>query len=295
MMINSEDVWIGSIYRPPSEAYSLILQVTLGCSHNKCTFCSMYKDKKFAVKPMEQIKKDIEYFRKKVKYAERIFLADGDAMIIPTEHLLEILLYIKEVFPECKRISSYATHKSIQLKTDEELKRIRENGISLLYIGLESGDDAVLEKIKKGFTSVELNILCKKVKKAGFSISVTFIAGILGKRNWENHAVNSGKLISEIEPDYVGILSLMLEEGTEIYNEYLQGNFQEAEGIDILKEIEKMIKNINVKAPVIFRANHASNYLNLSGTFPQDKERLILEIENSLERYNIKDKKYRRL
>ncbi len=183
MTTNSKEVWIGSIYRPPSEAYSLILQVTLGCSHNKCTFCSMYKDKKFAIKPMEQIKKDIEYFRKKVKYAERIFLADGDAMIIPTEYLLEILSYIKEVFPECKRISSYATPKSIQLKTDEELKKIRENGISLLYIGLESGDNAVLEKIRKGFTSEELSILCKKVKKAGFSISVTLIAGILGKKD----------------------------------------------------------------------------------------------------------------
>lgn len=295
MMTNFEEVWIGNIYRPPSEAYSLILQVTLGCSHNKCTFCSMYKNKKFSIKSLEQIKKDLEHFRKEVKYAEKIFLADGDAMIIPTEKLLEILSYIKEIFPECKRISSYATPKSIQLKTDEELKRIRESGISLLYMGLESGDDTVLKKIRKGFSSEELSTLCKKVKKAGFSISVTFIAGLLGKEDWKNHAVNSGKLISEIEPNYVGILSLMLEEGTEIYNEYLQGKFQEAEGIDILKEIETMIENINVKAPVIFRANHASNYISLGGTFPQDKEMLLFKIKDALGKYDIKDKKYRML
>lgn len=294
-MINSEEVWIGNIYRPPSEAYSIILQATIGCSHNKCTFCSMYKSKKFSIKPIEKIKNEIEYFRKRVKYAERIFLADGDAMIIPTEMLLEILAYIKKVFPECKRISSYATPKSIELKTNDELRKIRESGISLLYIGLESGDDKVLEKINKGVSSDELAALCKKAKEAGFSLSVTFIAGILGKKDWKDHAVNTGKLISRIEPDYVGILSLMLEEGTEIYTEYLKGEFQEAEGIDILKEIEKMIENINVKAPVIFRANHASNYLNLGGTFPQDKERLISQIKDALDRYDVKDKKYRRL
>ena len=294
-MINSEEVWIGNIYRPPSEAYSIILQVTIGCSHNKCTFCNMYKSKKFSIKPIEKIKSEIEYFRKRVKYAERIFLADGDAMIIPTEMLLEILAYIKKVFPECKRISSYATPKSIKLKTNDELRKIRESGISLLYIGLESGDDKVLEKINKGVSSDELAALCKKAKEAGFSLSVTFIAGILGKKDWKNHAVNTGKLISRIEPDYVGILSLMLEEGTEIYTEYLKGEFQEAEGIDILKEIEKMIENINVKVPVIFRANHASNYLNLGGTFPQDKERLISQIKDALDRYDVKDKKYRRL
>ncbi len=294
-MINSEEVWIGNIYRPPSEAYSIILQATIGCSHNKCTFCNMYKSKKFSIKPIEKIKSEIEYFRKRVKYAERIFLADGDAMIIPTEMLLEILAYLKKVFPECKRISSYATPKSIKLKTNDELRKIRESGISLLYIGLESGDDKVLEKINKGVSSDELAALCRKAKEAGFSLSVTFIAGILGKKDWKDHAVNTGKLISRIEPDYVGILSLMLEEGTEIYTKYLKGEFQEAEGIDILKEIEKMIENINVKAPVIFRANHASNYLNLGGTFPQDKERLISQIKDALDRYDVKDKKYRRL
>lgn len=295
MMMNLEEVWIGDMYRPPSEAYSLILQVTVGCSHNKCTFCDMYKRKKFFIKPIEQIKREIDFFRKNVKYAERIFLADGDAMIMPTEKLLEILAYIKEVFPECKRISSYATHKSIELKTDEELKKIRENGISLLYIGLESGDDKVLEKINKGVSVAEHAALCKKAKKAGFSLSVTFIVGVLGKKDWTNHAVNTGKLISEIEPDYVGILTLRLKEGTKMYDEYLRGEFQKAEGIDIVKETEKIIENINVKNPVIFRANHASNYLDLGGTLPQDKEKLLLEIKTAIEKNNIYSKKYREL
>ena len=295
MIKNLSEVWIGDMYRPPSEAYSLILQVTVGCSHNKCTFCDMYKSKKFSIKPIEQIKREIEYFRKEVKYADRIFLADGDAMIIPTEKLLEILAYIKEIFPECKRISSYATHKSIQLKTDEELKKIRESGISLLYIGLESGDDKVLEKINKGVTAAEHAALCRKAKKAGFLLSVTFIVGVLGKKDWTDHAIKTGELISEIEPDFVGLLTLRVKEGTELHNEYLRGEFQKADGIEISKETEKIIENINVKAPVVFRTNHASNYLSLGGTFPQDKERLLSEIKSVLQRGTIIERRYREL
>ena len=216
-------------------------------------------------------------------------------MIIPTEKLLEILAYIKEIFPECKRISSYATHKSIQLKTDEELKKIRESGISLLYIGLESGDDKVLEKINKGVTAAEHAALCRKAKKAGFLLSVTFIVGVLGKKDWTDHAVKTGELISEIEPDFVGLLTLRVKEGTELHNEYLRGEFQKADGIEILKETEKIIENINVKAPVVFRTNHASNYLSLGGTFPQDKERLLSEIKSVLERGTIIERRYREL
>ena len=141
------------LYRPPSEAYSLIIQITLGCSHNKCTFCKMYKDKKFTIKPIEQIKKEIDFFRRRVGYIEKIFLADGDALIIPTPKLLEILDYINEKFPENKRISLYASPKSILLKTPEELKEIREKGVKLVYIGMESGDNEVLKDINKGVTA----------------------------------------------------------------------------------------------------------------------------------------------
>ena len=284
-----------NLYRPPSEAFSLILQITIGCSHNKCSFCSMYKGVQFHIKPFEQIKVEIDYFRSRAKYVNRIFLADGDALIVPTEKLIEILKYIKNIFPECERISTYASPKSLELKSEDELKKIKDNGISLLYIGAESGSDEVLKNINKGVTSKELGDLILKAKKVGFKTSVTFIVGILGEKDFREHAVATGNFISRCEPDYVGILSLMLEENTTIYQEWLKGNFKEADGIDILKEIKLIIENINVTSNIVFRSNHASNYINLKGNLPEDKKRLIQEIDISLNKHSLKEKKYRLL
>ena len=284
-----------NLYRPSSEAFSLILQITIGCSHNKCSFCSMYKGVQFHIKPFEQIKAEIDYFRSRAKYVNRIFLADGDALIVPTEKLIEILKYIKNIFPECERISTYASPKSLELKSEDELKKIKDNGISLLYIGAESGSDEVLKNINKGVTSKELGDLILKAKKVGFKTSVTFIVGILGEKDFREHAVATGNFISRCEPDYVGILSLMLEENTTIYQEWLKGNFKEADGIDILKEIKLIIENINVTSNIVFRSNHASNYINLKGNLPEDKKRLIQEIDISLNKHSLKEKKYRLL
>lgn len=284
-----------NLYRPPSESFSLILQITIGCSHNKCSFCSMYKGVQFHIKPFEQIKAEIDYFRSRAKYVNRIFLADGDALIVPTEKLIEILKYIKNIFPECERISTYASPKSLELKSEDELKKIKDNGISLLYIGAESGNDEVLKNINKGVTSKELGDLILKAKKVGFKTSVTFIVGILGEKDFREHAIATGNFISRCEPDYVGILSLMLEENTTIYQEWLKGNFKEADGIDILKEIKLIIENINVTSNIVFRSNHASNYINLKGNLPEDKKRLIQEIDISLNKHSLKEKKYRLL
>ena len=284
-----------NLYRPPSEAFSLILQITIGCSHNKCSFCSMYKGVQFHIKPFEQIKAEIDYFRSRAKYVNRIFLADGDALIVPTEKLIEILKYIKNIFPECERISTYASPKSLELKSEDELKKIKDNGISLLYIGAESGSDEVLKNINKGVTSKELGDLILKAKKVGFKTSVTFIVGILGEKDFREHAVATGNFISRCESDYVGILSLMLEENTTIYQEWLKGNFKEADGIDILKEIKLIIENINVTSNIVFRSNHVSNYINLKGNLPEDKKRLIQEIDISLNKHSLKEKKYRLL
>lgn len=284
-----------NLYRPPSESFSLILQITIGCSHNKCSFCSMYKGVQFHIKPFEQIKAEIDYFRSRAKYVNRIFLADGDALIVPTEKLIEILKYIKNIFPECERISTYASPKSLELKSEDELKKIKDNGISLLYIGAESGSDEVLKNINKEVTSKELGDLILKAKKVGFKTSVTFIVGILGEKDFREHAIATGNFISRCEPDYVGILSLMLEENTTIYQEWLKGNFKEADGIDILKEIKLIIENINVTSNIIFRSNHASNYINLKGNLPEDKKRLIQEIDISLNKHSLKEKKYRLL
>lgn len=277
------------LYRPPSEAYSLILQVTLGCSHNGCTFCDMYKSKKFRIKSVEEIKKEIDFFRDRVSRARRIFLADGDALIIKTSTLLEILNYINEKFPERERISMYATPKSLLLKSEEELKLIREAGVELLYIGLESGDDELLKKVNKGVTSEEIILGSKKAKRTGFKISMTVIAGLAGNKKElsEKHMLKSAQVISEITPHYLGVLTLTLQEGTKLYDEMRRGEFIECDGVEILEEIKTFVKNIEGSGEnkIVFRANHISNYLNLQGNLPEDREKILQEIDMTL-RYN---------
>lgn len=283
------------LYRPPSEAYSLIIQATLGCSQNKCTFCSMYKSKKFTIKPLEQIKKEIDFFRIYVKKAERIFLADGDALIMPMKILKEIFIYINEKFPEAERISLYGSPKSILLKTPEELLELKNLGLGLIYLGVESGSDKILSSVKKGVSREEIITAGKKVKKVGIPLSVTAIAGLGGKENSIEHAVETASLISEINPDYFGVLTLMLEEGTELLEEYKKGNFIPLSSSEILEETKLMIKNINVKEKCIFRSNHASNYVSLKGTLPYEKENILKTIDSALENNEIKSEFLRRL
>lgn len=283
------------LYRPPSEAYSLIIQATLGCSQNKCTFCSMYKSKKFTIKPLEQIKKEIDFFRIYVKKAERIFLADGDALIMPMKILKEIFIYINEKFPEAERISLYGSPKSILLKTPEELLELKNLGLGLIYLGVESGSDKILSSVKKGVSREEIIAAGKKVKKVGIPLSVTAIAGLGGKENSIEHAVETASLISEINPDYLGVLTLMLEEGTELLEEYKKGNFIPLSSSEILEETKLMIKNINVKEKCIFRSNHASNYVSLKGTLPYEKENILKTIDSALENNEIKSEFLRRL
>lgn len=283
------------LYRPPSEAYSLIIQATLGCSQNKCTFCSMYKSKKFTIKPLEQIKKEIDFFRIYVKKAERIFLADGDALIMPMKILKEIFIYINEKFPEAERISLYGSPKSILLKTPEELLELKNLGLGLIYLGVESGSDKILSSVKKGVSREEIIAAGKKVKKVGIPLSVTAIAGLGGKENSIEHAVETASLISEINPDYFGVLTLMLEEGTELLEEYKKGNFIPLSSSEILEETKLMIKNINVKEKCIFRSNHASNYVSLKGTLPYEKENILKTIDYALKNNEIKSEFLRRL
>ena len=283
------------LYRPPSEAYSLIIQATLGCSQNKCTFCSMYKSKKFTIKLLEQIKKEIDFFRIYVKKAERIFLADGDALIMPMKILKEIFIYINEKFPEAERISLYGSPKSILLKTPEELLELKNLGLGLIYLGVESGSDKILSSVKKGVSREEIIAAGKKVKKVGIPLSVTAIAGLGGKENSIEHAVETASLISEINPDYFGVLTLMLEEGTELLEEYKKGNFIPLSSSEILEETKLMIKNINVKEKCIFRSNHASNYVSLKGTLPYEKENILKTIDYALKNNEIKSEFLRRL
>lgn len=283
MRIDLDDLYQYPLYRPPSEAYSLILQVTLGCSHNKCSFCTMYKGKKYQVKSLDEIKKEIDIFKEHLGRVRRVFLADGDALSIETGKLIEILKYIKEKFPDCERISCYASPKSIAGKSDEELREIKKQGIDLLYIGIESGDNEVLKAIHKDVTAQEHIFLCDRVKKAGFKISATFIVGICGDKDWTSHAIKTGEIISTIKPDYVGILRLRINKGSEL--EYLmkQGKYKMADTLSIIKEMKLMLEHINTDREIIYRANHASNYVPLGGTLPQDKELIIRQLDRAIE------------
>lgn len=281
------DIYDYPLYRPPSEAYSLILQITLGCSHNKCTFCNMYKDKKFRIKSVEKIKEEIDFFRSQVKYADRIFLADGDALIIKTSTLLEILNYLNEKFPEKERVAIYASPRSLMLKTQEELKALKEAGIELIYIGLESGDNEVLKRTNKGSSAENFIIGAKKAKEAGFQTSVTVIAGLAGgtKEASMNHALKTAYAIQEASPTYLGILCLNLLPDTILAEEAERGEFVEASGPEMIEEIKVIVENLNISttSPLILRANHVSNYLNLQGTLPQDKEQILANINHALE------------
>lgn len=283
------------LYRPPSEAYSLIIQITLGCSHNKCSFCSMYKSKKFTIKSLEQIKEEIDYFRKQYSNVEKIFLADGDALIIQTEKLKEIFKYIKFKFPECERISLYGSPKSILRKSVEELKEFKELGLYMIYMGIESGDNFVLQSIKKGCNSNELLEAALKVKESNIVLSTTVIAGLGGVEKSKNHAINTGILISKINPDFLGVLTLMLEENTELYEKNKTGQFKLLSDKEILEEIKELVKNIDVKKKCVFRSNHASNYISLKGVLPKDKENLIRDINVSIKNNYFKSENLRGL
>ncbi len=216
----------GIVYRPPSEAYSLIIQVTIGCSHNKCSFCSMYKNKKFRIKSLEEIYEDLNEARQAYNYVEKIFLADGDALVLQTEKLKSILLKIRELFPECRKVSAYAAPKDVLRKSINELKELKESGIKMLYMGIESGSDYILEKINKGVTASQIIEAGRKVKQSGIRLSVTLISGIGGKDKWKENAHESAKVISEIDPDYVGLLTLMVERGTQMYEDINSESFK---------------------------------------------------------------------
>lgn len=283
------------LYRPPSEANSLIIQATLGCSHNKCSFCSMYKGKKFTIKPLEKIKEEILEFRRIDSYVQRIFIADGDALIIPMNDLRELLKFIKNTFKECTRVTMYASPKSIRLKTIDELIELKNLGLEMVYMGIESGNEDILKDINKSATRDEIIQAGKKIKESGIKLSATIISGIGGKEKTDIHAKDTGSIISIIKPDYIGVLSLMVERNTEIEGKVKNGELEILSSFEILKEIKEILKNINTDEKIIFRSNHASNYVSLKGTLPIDKDRLIEDINWCIENSYIKNEKNRSL
>ncbi len=285
----------GAVYRPPSEAYSLIVQVTIGCSHNGCSFCGMYKDKKFRVRDLKDIMEDLEEAKLNSGIIKKVFLADGDALVLETEKLKAILLKIKELFPQCDRVGVYATPKDIIKKSLDELRKLKDLGVGIVYLGVESGSNEILKSINKGVTAEKMIIAGCKVKESGIKLSTTLISGIGGTEKISEHAIESAKLISTINPDYVGFLTLMLERGTPIYEDVQNGTFHILTPEQIMYEMREFLKNVEV-TNCIFRSNHASNYMALSGTLPQDKNQLVGDIDLALKgQYRYKQEEYRRL
>lgn len=285
----------GTVYRPPSEAYSLIIQVTIGCSHNKCTFCSMYKDKKFRKRNINEIIEDLNGARKHYTNVKKIFLADGNALALKTEYLKEVLLKIKELFPECERVGIYAAPKDILRKPMDELMELNRLGLGIAYLGVESGSDEILRTIKKGVDSKEMIEAGKKVMDSGIKLSITLISGLGGKERLMEHALESARAINEIDPHYLGLLTLLLDSKAEMYGEVEAGKLRLLSPREVMEETRELIKNLKLR-DCVFRSNHASNYLALAGNLSADRDRLLREINDALnEDYDFKDEYFRRL
>lgn len=274
----------GMIIRPPSEAYSLLLQVTVGCSHNKCTFCRAYKDKKFRIKTFEEIEEDI-IEASHYSGINRVFLCDGDALIVPQKKLVPILESINTHIRGVERIGTYANTKSVLRKSPEELKELREMGLSIAYLGLETGNDQLLEKVRKGVTSEQMIEAARRIKDAGITLSVTVLLGIGGTTMGREHALDTARILTEMDPDFVGALTVMVVPGTELYDEQVAGDFELPDTFGFLEELGTMVANSNF-TNCFFTSNHASNYLPIRAQMPEEKEETVRLISSVIESRN---------
>lgn len=263
----------GLIIRPPSERDSLLLQLTVGCSHNKCTFCGTYREKKFRIKSLDIIKEDLAEARS-YGSIDRVFLCDGDALIIPQVRLEEMLKLINSKLCNIKRIGTYANAKSILRKSVDELRRLRELGLKIIYLGVETGSNKLLKKINKGVNYDQFVEASVRVKEAGIILSVTVILGLGGIEKNTEHALETARILSDIDPDYAGALTLMIVPQTPLYNEYISGNFVLPDKFGFLRELYLIIANANF-TNCYFTSNHASNYLSVRAQLPQDKEQIL--------------------
>lgn len=284
----------GTLYRPPSEAYSLIIQVTIGCAHNKCTFCNMYREKKFRVRTVKEIKRDLDecydYYGPRVR---RVFFADGDALVVKTDVLLELLAYVKKLFPYCERISSYGTARDVHAKSEEELKALAAAGLELIYLGAESGDDRVLEHINKNVTAEQIITAGQKLKRCGLKTSVTLISGLGGRAGIREHAIKSAELISGMNPEYASFLTLRLYEGTKMNEEVKRGEMELITPDEIVEEMELFLSHVDSPGTV-FRTNHASNYVVLAGTLNEDIPAMMEKLEQAKAKKRYRMEEWRR-
>ncbi len=271
----------GMVIRPPSEANSILLQVTVGCSRNKCTFCGTYMGERFKIKSDEIIQADIAFAARYCQRQRRVFLCDGDALIIPQKRLVSILSDIRQQLPWVTRVGAYANAKSLKLKTPQQLETLKSLGLGILYMGLETGDDVTLKAIHKGALSDEMIQMGQKARQSGMKLSVTVLLGIAGRERSQIHAHETGRVLSAIDPEYVGALSLMLIPGTPLHDDYESGRFILIEPDEMLRELRTMIAETHLTRG-LFHANHASNYLPIRAKLPAEKVATLALIDQAL-------------
>lgn len=271
----------GNIIRPPSEANSILLQVTVGCSRNKCTFCGTYRGERFKIKPDDVIMADIAFAAQYCQRQRRVFLCDGDALIIPHQRLVRILTAIRDQLPWVTRVGLYANVKSLKMKTPEQLVELRELGVGIAYMGLETGDDVTLRAINKGARAADMIAMGRKARQAGMKLSVTVLLGIAGRARSSEHARETGRVLTAIDPEYVGALSLILIPGTPLHEDYAAGRFELLEPIEMLQELRTMLAHTHLSRG-LFHANHASNYLPIRARLPRDRESTLQLIDEAL-------------
>jgi len=272
-----------AIVRPPSEANSLLLPVTFGCSHNKCTFCGTYSNIKFRIRPLEDIKRDIDKVAKNYSWSlRRIFLENGDALIAPQRLLVAVLKYLKQKFPKLERIGSYNTPQAALIKSVDELKELHELGLNICYMGVETGDEELLKRIDKGATYAQIVEAGRKIKQAGITLSVTVILGLGGPEGSQKHALATAKILTDIDPDFAGALTVMLVPGTPLHQDWEEGRFELITPFQSLAELKMIIENAKF-SDCFFTANHASNYLPIKARLPQQKAAVLKLIKEVLE------------
>jgi radical SAM superfamily enzyme YgiQ (UPF0313 family) len=273
----------GKLYRPPSEGESLILQATIGCSYNRCTFCAMYREKKFRVRPIDDLRAEIAWAARSLPPVRKVFLADGDALIAKTAFLLQVLAELRAAFPDLRRVSCYASPQALQVRSVDDMRSLREAGLDLYYLGVESGDDRVLARLEKGVDSAEMIRVAAKATEAGVAISTMILLGAGGRAGSLDHARASARVISAIRPRFVSTLVMTPVEGTPLWDEAGRGEVDELDPLELTRELREFVAGLELTGS-IFRSNHASNFLPLAGTLPKDKARILGELDAVLAR-----------